>query len=127
MVTSLPRIHVAVMGIEKVIPSMADLDGVPGLLARERHRAEAHVLHDAGARPAPARRADGPEELHVVLLDNGRSRQIAGDAREALYCLRCGACLNACPVYRQIGGHAYGDTYPGPIGILLTAMLKGPR
>jgi L-lactate dehydrogenase complex protein LldF len=60
-------------------------------------------------------------------MDSGRSRQIAGELREALYCLRCGACLNVCPVYRQIGGHAYGYTYPGPIGILLTAMLKGDR
>ena len=67
----------------------------------------------------------GPEEFHLVLMDNGRSGQIAGPLREALYCLRCGACLNVCPVYRQIGGHAYGHTYPGPIGILLTAMLRG--
>jgi len=69
---------------------------------------------------------EGPDEFHLVLLDNGRIRQIAGPLREALYCLRCGACLNVCPVYRQIGGHAYGYTYPGPIGILLTAMLNGP-
>src|SRR5438552_15578119 len=68
---------------------------------------------------------EGPEEFHLILMDNGRTRQIAGTLREALYCLRCGACLNVCPVYRQIGGHAYGYTYPGPIGILLTAMLKG--
>jgi L-lactate dehydrogenase complex protein LldF len=70
---------------------------------------------------------EGPDEFHLVLLDNGRIAQIAGTLREALYCLRCGACLNVCPVYRQIGGHAYGYTYPGPIGILLTAMLNGPR
>jgi L-lactate dehydrogenase complex protein LldF len=68
---------------------------------------------------------EGPDEFHLVLLDNGRVGQIAGPLREALSCLRCGACLNVCPVYRQIGGHAYGYTYPGPIGILLTAMLNG--
>jgi len=69
---------------------------------------------------------EGPDEFHLVLLDNGRIGQLAGPLREALYCLRCGACLNVCPVYRQIGGHAYGYTYPGPIGILLTAMSHGP-
>ena len=69
---------------------------------------------------------EGPDEFHLVLLDNGRVAQLAGPLRESLYCLRCGACLNVCPVYRQIGGHAYGYTYPGPIGILLTAMLNGP-
>jgi len=68
---------------------------------------------------------EGPEEFHLVLLDGGRIAQIDGPLREALSCLRCGACLNVCPVYRQIGGHAYGYTYPGPIGILLTAMLEG--
>src|SRR3989442_317413 len=76
--------------------------------------------------PRRAGELEGPEELHLVLLDNGRINQLAGPLREALYCLRCGACLNVCPVYRQIGGHAYGHTYPGPIGILLTAMLSGP-
>src|SRR2546430_8996350 len=77
--------------------------------------------------PRRAGELEGPEELHLVLLDNGRINQLAGPLREALYCLRCGACLNVCPVYRQIGGHAYGHTYPGPIGILLTAMLNGDR
>ena len=77
--------------------------------------------------PGHPEELEGPEELDLILLDNGRSAQIAGKLREALYCLRCGACLNVCPVYRQIGGHAYGHTYPGPIGILLTAMLKGDR
>jgi L-lactate dehydrogenase complex protein LldF len=77
--------------------------------------------------PRRAGELEGPDEFHLVLLDNGRIAQIGGTLREALYCLRCGACLNVCPVYRQIGGHAYGYTYPGPIGILLTAMLNGPR
>ena len=77
--------------------------------------------------PRQAGELEGPDEFHLILMDDGRARQIAGTLREALYCLRCGACLNVCPVYRQIGGHAYGYTYPGPIGILLTAMLKGNR
>jgi L-lactate dehydrogenase complex protein LldF len=76
--------------------------------------------------PRRAGELEGPDEFHLVLLDNGRVGQVAGPLRESLACLRCGACLNVCPVYRQIGGHAYGYTYPGPIGILLTAMLNGP-
>ncbi len=127
MVTSLPRIHVAVMGIEKVIPSMTDLMVFLALLARSATGQKLSVYTTLVRGPRRSAELDGPEEFHLVLLDNGRSRQIAGALREALYCLRCGACLNVCPVYRQIGGHAYGETYPGPIGILLTAMLKGDR
>jgi L-lactate dehydrogenase complex protein LldF len=127
MVTSLPRIHVAVMGIEKVIPSMTDLMVFLALLARSATGQKLSVYTTLVRGPRRSAELDGPEEFHLILLDNGRSRQIAGALREALYCLRCGACLNVCPVYRQIGGHAYGETYPGPIGILLTAMLKGDR
>jgi L-lactate dehydrogenase complex protein LldF len=125
MVTSLPRIHVAVMGIEKVIPSMTDLMVFLAILARSATGQKLSSYTTLVRGPRQPGELDGPEELHLILLDNGRSRQIAGPLREALYCLRCGACLNVCPVYRQIGGHAYGHTYPGPIGILLTAMLKG--
>ncbi len=127
MVTSLPRIHVAVMGIEKVIPSMTDLMVFLALLARSATGQKLSVYTTLVRGPRRSAEVDGPEEFHLILMDNGRSRQIAGVLREALYCLRCGACLNVCPVYRQIGGHAYGETYPGPIGILLTAMLKGDR
>ena len=127
MVTSLPRIHVAVMGIEKVIPSMTDLMVFLAILARSATGQKLSVYTTLVRGPRRSAEVDGPEEFHLILLDNGRSRQIAGALREALYCLRCGACLNVCPVYRQIGGHAYGETYPGPIGILLTAMLKGDR
>jgi L-lactate dehydrogenase complex protein LldF len=125
MVTSLPRIHVAVMGIEKVIPSMTDLMVFLAILARSATGQKLSSYTTLVRGPRQPGELDGPEELHLILLDNGRSRQIAGPLQEALYCLRCGACLNVCPVYRQIGGHAYGHTYPGPIGILLTAMLKG--
>jgi len=127
MVTSLPRVHVAVMGVEKVIPSMTDLAVFLASLAKSATGQKLSVYTSLVNGPRRGGELEGPEEFHLVLLDNGRIRQIAGPLREALYCLRCGACLNVCPVYRQIGGHAYGYTYPGPIGILLTAMLNGPE
>jgi L-lactate dehydrogenase complex protein LldF len=125
MSTSLPRVHVAVMGVEKVIPSMTDLMVFLAILARSATGQQLSVYTSLVQGPRRATELEGPEAFHLVLLDNGRIRQIAGPLREALSCLRCGACLNVCPVYRQIGGHAYGYTYPGPIGILLTAMLNG--
>jgi L-lactate dehydrogenase complex protein LldF len=125
MVTSLPRIHVALMGIDKVIPSLGDLVVFLAILARSATGQTLSVYTTLVRGPRGPGELDGPDEFHLVLMDNGRSGQIAGPLREALYCLRCGACLNVCPVYRQIGGHAYGHTYPGPIGILLTAMLQG--
>jgi L-lactate dehydrogenase complex protein LldF len=127
MVTSLPRLHVAVMGMEKVIPSMTDLMVFLAILARSATGQKLSSYTTLVRGPRRPGELEGPEELHLILMDNGRVRQIAGSLREALYCLRCGACLNVCPVYRQIGGHAYGYTYPGPIGILLTAMLEGDR
>jgi L-lactate dehydrogenase complex protein LldF len=127
MVTSLPRIHVAVMGIEKVVPSMSDLVVFLAILARSATGQKLSSYTTLIRGPRRPGELEGPEEFHLVLMDGGRSGQIAGPLREALYCLRCGACLNVCPVYRQIGGHAYGHTYPGPIGILLTAMLEGRR
>src|SRR5881397_2580463 len=126
MTTSLPRVHVAVMGVEKVIPSMTDLAVFLAILARSATGQKLSVYTTLVQGPRRPGELEGPDEFHLVLLDNGRIAQIAGPLRESLYCLRCGACLNVCPVYRQIGGHAYGYTYPGPIGILLTAMLNGP-
>jgi L-lactate dehydrogenase complex protein LldF len=126
MVTSLPRVHVAVMGVEKVIPSMTDLAVFLAILAKSATGQKLSVYTSLVNGPRRGGELEGPEELHLVLLDSGHIRQVAGPLREALSCLRCGACLNVCPVYRQIGGHAYGYTYPGPIGILLTAMLNGP-
>jgi L-lactate dehydrogenase complex protein LldF len=125
MVTSLPRIHVALMGVEKVIPSLTDLMVFLAILGRSATGQKLSVYTTLVRGPRRATELEGPQEFHLVLLDNGRVGQIAGPLREALYCLRCGACLNVCPVYRQIGGHAYGETYPGPIGILATAMLRG--
>jgi L-lactate dehydrogenase complex protein LldF len=127
MVTSLPRVHVAVMGVEKVIPSMTDLAVFLAILAKSATGQKLSVYTSLVDGPRRGGELEGPEEFHLVLLDNGRLHQLAGPLREALACLRCGACLNVCPVYRQIGGHAYGYTYPGPIGILLTAMLNGPE
>jgi L-lactate dehydrogenase complex protein LldF len=125
MVTSLPRVHVAVMGVEKVVPSMSDLVVFLAILAKSATGQKLSSYTTLVQGPRRPGELEGAEEFHLVLLDNGRVKQIGGTLREALACLRCGACLNVCPVYRQIGGHAYGYTYPGPIGILLTAMLHG--
>ena len=127
MVTSLPRVHVAVMGVEKVVPSLTDLMVFLAILAKSATGQKLSVYTTLVRGPRRAEELEGPDEFHLVLLDNGRIAQLGGPLREALSCLRCGACLNVCPVYRQIGGHAYGYTYPGPIGILLTAMLEGTR
>src|SRR6184192_416586 len=126
LTTSLPRTHVALMGIEKVIPRFADLDVFLQLLPRSGtgQALTAYQSLLTGTKRQPA--DEGPEELHIVLLDNGRSRMLASAVtRQTLACIRCGACLNACPVYRQIGGHAYGSVYPGPIGAVLTPQLLG--
>ena len=122
-----PRIHVAMMGIERVVPTLDDLAVMLLVLARSATGQKLTVYTDLLTGP---RRGDpdGPEELHVVLLDNGRSRLVGTEVGEILACIRCGACLNACPVYQQIGGHAYGSVYSGPIGAVLTPSLdrEGP-
>ena len=124
--TSLPPVHVVLAGIEKVIPRLADLATLWPVLATAGtgQFLTAYSTLIGGARTAEEN--DGPREFHVVLLDNGRSRLLAdAEQREVLHCIRCGACLNACPVYRNIGGHAYGTTYQGPIGSVLTPHLRG--
>lgn len=126
LTTSLPRVHIAVMGIEKVLPRFADLDIFLKLLPRSGtgQRLTTYQSFITGTKTDP--NAEGPEELHVVMLDNGRSRMLAHPVtRQSLACIRCGACLNACPVYQQIGGHAYGSVYPGPIGAVITPQLMG--
>ena len=126
LTTSLPRIHIAMMGIEKVIPRFTDLDVFLKLLPRSGtgQRLTTYQSFITGTKRSPA--DEGPEELHIVLLDNGRSRMLAHPVtRQSLACIRCGACLNACPVYQQIGGHAYGSVYPGPIGAVITPQLMG--
>ncbi len=126
LTTSLPRIHIAVMGIEKVIPRFADLDVFLKLLPRSGtgQRLTTYQSFITGIKRNPT--DEGPDELHIVLLDNGRSRMLAHPVtRQSLACIRCGACLNACPVYQQVGGHAYGSVYPGPIGAVITPQLMG--
>ena len=126
MVTSMPKVHIAIAGMEKVVPSIEDLGLFLRLLIRSAtgQRLSSYVTAVTG--PSRADEEDGPEEFHLVIVDNGRSRILAdSDLREALLCLRCGACLNACPVYRKVGGHAYGWVYPGPIGAIVSPMLTG--
>jgi len=125
MVTTLPRVHVVLMGIEKLIGSLADLDQCLKVLARSGTGQKLTVYTTMIRGPRKAGDADGPEELHVVLLDNGRSTMLAGESAEILGCIRCGACQNVCPVYRSVGGHAYGDTYAGPVGAIVTPGLRG--
>jgi L-lactate dehydrogenase complex protein LldF len=125
MVTTLPPLHIAVLSIEKMIPSLKDLPLFIRLLPRS---ATGQVLTSYTSVITGTRKpgeATGAHELHIVLVDNGRSRILDGDYREMLKCIRCGACLNVCPIYRMVGGHAYGSTYPGPMGIILTALLEG--
>jgi L-lactate dehydrogenase complex protein LldF len=122
LTTTCPRVHVALMGIEKVIPRLADLPVFLKLLARGATGQTLSVYTTVLTGPRRAGELDGPEEFHLVLLDNGRSRVLATPFRESLQCIRCGACLNACPVYRRIGGHAYGGVYSGPIGSILTPL-----
>ena len=123
LTTTRPRVHVALMGIEKLIPRMSDLPAFLKLLARSATGQPLTVYTTLITGPRRADDLDGPQELHVVLMDAGRADILAGEFREVLRCIRCGACLNACPVYRNIGGHAYGSVYPGPIGALLTPLL----
>ncbi len=123
--TTAPRVHVALVGIEKVIPLFTDLGVFLRLLPRSGtgQKLTSYTSLLTGPRRAGE---DGPDEMHVVLLDNGRIATLADEKmREALFCIRCGACLNACPVYRKIGGHAYGWVYSGPIGALITPQLTG--
>jgi L-lactate dehydrogenase complex protein LldF len=117
-----PRVHVALMGMEKVIPRLVDLPVFLKLLARAATGQPLSVYTTIIMGPRRAGELDGPEEFHLVILDNGRSKILASPFRESLQCIRCGACLNACPVYRRIGGHAYGGVYAGPIGSILTPL-----
>jgi L-lactate dehydrogenase complex protein LldF len=122
LTTTCPRVHVAIMGIEKVIPRFADLPVFVKLLARGATGQTLSVYTTIITGPRRTGEIDGPDEFHLVLLDNGRSKVLATPFRESLQCIRCGACLNACPVYRRIGGHAYGGVYSGPIGAILTPL-----
>ena len=124
--TSLPRIHVAVMGLEKVIPRLKDLPAFLAVLPRSATGQKASSYVSVITGPKREEDPDGSEEFHLVIVDNGRSSVLADPKlREALRCIRCGACLNFCPVYQNVGGHAYGWVYPGPIGAILDPGLLG--
>ena len=125
MVTSLPPVHVAVIGIEKVAPTWEAAAAWLALLARSATGQPLSIYTSVISGPARPEDADGPEEVHIVLLDNGRSRLLGTKYEEVLQCIRCGACVNICPVYREAGGHAYGSPYSGPIGAVIAPLLFG--
>ena len=122
---SLARVHVVITSIDRVVPTLEDLTTLLRLLARSATGQEMSCYTTLSTGPRRAGDPDGPEAYHVVLLDNGRSEMLAGEMRELLRCIRCGACMNHCPVYNAVGGHAYGWVYPGPIGAVLTPALVG--
>jgi len=120
-----PKTHIVIAGIEKVIPTLADLGLFWPLLATYGTGQRVTVYNTIVTGPRQPGETDGPEEMIVILLDNGRTNILANEkTRESLYCIRCGACLNACPIYKNIGGHSYGTTYSGPIGSVITPHLK---
>ena len=126
LTVGLPKLHVAVMGIEKVLPTMNDLAYFLKLLGPSATGQKASVYVDFIGGNGAEKYKEGPEQVHIVLLDNGRSKILANpQLRETLFCIRCGACLNTCPIYQQIGGHAYGWVYMGPIGITLIPQYLG--
>ncbi len=122
---SAPRVHVALMGMERLVPTLADLSVMLRVLARSATGQKLTVYTDLITGPRRAGDGDGPQEMHVVVVDNGRAAIRGTDVEEILLCIRCGACLNGCPVYREIGGHAYGSVYSGPVGAVLTPALRG--
>jgi L-lactate dehydrogenase complex protein LldF len=123
---SMPKTHIVIVGIEKVIPSINDLGLFWPLLSTYGTGQQVTVYNSIITGPKQADEIDGPEDMYVILLDNGRTELLANDkSREALYCIRCGACLNTCPIYKNIGGHAYETTYSGPIGSVITPHLRG--
>src|SRR5207244_4409561 len=130
MVRTLPKTHVVVMGLERSVPTFEELAIMANLLPRSATGQKLTTYMNVMTGPRRAGESDGPTELHVIVVDNGRSR-VLGDSefRDVLSCIRCGACLNVCPVYRHVGGHAYGSVYSGPIGAVLSPLLNpgGPE
>jgi len=124
MSTTMPKTHIVIMGMERIVPTWEDLDVVLSLLPRSATGQKITSYVTAVTGPKLEVDADGPEELHIVIVDNGRSGILGTKYQEVLKCIRCGACLNVCPVYRHIGGHAYGSVYPGPIGAVLSPLLS---
>jgi L-lactate dehydrogenase complex protein LldF len=126
MSMAFPKVQIVIVGLEKIIPSFVDLDLFWPLLATHGTGQDVTVYNTIYSGPKQSGEIDGPEEMYVILLDNGRTNLLAEtEQRRALSCIRCGACLNACPVYQTVGGHTYGTTYSGPIGSVITPYLKG--
>ena len=124
---SLPKVHIVVASIEKVVPTLEDVSAIIRLLARSATGQEISTYTTFSTGPRRPGDPDGPEAYHVVILDNGRSAMLGTPFQEALRCIRCGACMNHCPVYEAVGGHAYGWVYPGPIGSVLTPQFLGVK
>lgn len=125
--TALQPVHVAIVGIEKVIPTWEDYATLAQTLARSATGQQLSVYSTLYNGPALPEEGDGPQHYYLILVDNGRSAIYGSSYSEALACIRCGACLNTCPVYQNVGGHAYGAVYPGPIGSVITPLLTGPE
>ena len=126
LTTTFPKIQITIVGLEKLIPSMTDLDLFWPMLSTHGTGQNLTVYNTILSGPRQPNETDGPEEMYVVLLDNGRTNLLAQkDQRQGLYCIRCGACLNACPIYQNIGGHTYDTTYSGPIGSIITPHMRG--
>ena len=124
--TTAPRIHIAITGIEKVVEKLADVPPLLEILTKSATGQPITTYFNMISRPRQPGEKDGPQQVHLVLLDNGRSRiRIDAELLDTLRCIRCGACMNHCPVYVHVGGHAYGTTYPGPIGIVLEPQRLG--
>ena len=121
----LPRVHVVIASIEKIVPTLEDMSQIVRVLARSATGQDMSVYTTLSTGPRRKGDPDGPEEYHVILLDNGRSNMLGTEFQDMLRCIRCGACMNHCPVYHAIGGHAYGWVYPGPMGAVLTPQLVG--
>ena len=122
---TLPRIHIVIASIEKLVPTLDDVSQILRVLARSATGQDFSVYTTLSTGPRRPGDPDGPEEYHVILLDNGRSSMLGSEFQDMLRCIRCGACMNHCPVYHAVGGHAYGSVYPGPMGAVLTPSLFG--
>jgi len=126
MCTTVPKIHIAITGIEKVVEKLEHVPPILSLLTRSATGQSVTTYVNMISRPRQPDEKDGPREVHLILLDNGRTQAYADlELRETLKCIRCGACMNHCPVYARVGGHAYGTTYPGPIGAIISPHLLG--
>jgi L-lactate dehydrogenase complex protein LldF len=125
LTTTLPKVHIAISGIEKVVPTLEDVATLMRLLPRSATGQSISNYVDILTGPKGEREAHGPDHMYFILVDSGRTGVLGSEVREALRCIRCGACMNHCPVYQNIGGHSYGWVYPGPIGSILTPMYVG--